>query len=198
VPPISFLSDRIGKQSVSRRMVEPAAAGRQPSRAPFDSTQSLHVAWLQFGPRPGKWLFMNKRIVVPLWLLLGLCLTGIGVAGEAKPEAIAQGEALLWLGLVDTNKYDESWQEMSPAFKKEVSKRKWKSTVTEIRKPLGKVVARKPKSADYTKELPGAPEGEYVVAKFETNFEKKTAAVETVTLGLGRDLIWRVSSYSVK
>jgi hypothetical protein len=140
---------------------------------------------------------MNKRFAA-LWLLLGFCFTGIAMGGEAKPEAIAQGEALLWLGLVDTNKYDQSWDEMSPAFKKEVSKRKWKSTITEIRKPLGKVVSRKPKSAEYTKELPGAPEGEYVVARFDTAFETKSAAVETVTLVLGRDLIWRVSSYSVK
>ncbi len=141
---------------------------------------------------------MNERFVA-LWLLFGFCLGGVtAIAGEAKPENIAQGEALLWLGLVDANKYDQSWEEMSPAFRKEVSKRKWKSTITEIRKPLGKVVSRKPKSATYTKELPGAPEGEYVVTTFETTFENKPAAVETVTLVLGRDLIWRVSSYSMK
>jgi hypothetical protein len=122
----------------------------------------------------------------------------IVAAGEAKPEAIAQGEALLWLGLVDTNKYDESWQKMATPFKIEVSKRKWKSMVAEIRKPLGKFNSRKPKSAEYTKDLPGAPEGEYVVVKFDTVFEHKPAAVETVTLVLGQDLIWRVSSYSVK
>lgn len=141
---------------------------------------------------------MNKRFAA--WVIgLGLSVGGMMTsAGEAKPEAIAQGEALLWLGLVDTNKYDESWQEMSPAFKKEVSKRKWKSTVTEIRKPLGRVVLRKPKSAEYTRELPGAPEGEYVVAKFDTAFEKKSTAVETLTLMRGQDLVWRVSSYSVK
>jgi len=139
---------------------------------------------------------MNRQFGV--LFVLGLCLRMTAAAAEAKPETIAQGEALLWLGLVDTNKYDESWQEMSLAFKKEVSKRKWKSTVTEIRKPLGKVVSRKPKSAEYTKDLPGAPEGEYVVARFDTAFENKPAAVETVTLVRGQDLIWRVSSYSVK
>ena len=87
---------------------------------------------------------------------------------------------------------------MSPDFKKAVSKRKWKSTVSKIRKPLGKLVTRKPKSAEFTKDLPGAPEGEYVVAKFDTAFENKPVAVETVTLVLGLDLFWRVSSYSVK
>jgi len=134
-----------------------------------------------------------------LWVVLGLCLlAATAKAGEANRETVAQGEALLWLSLVDSNKYDASWEEMSPAFKKQVNKRKWKSTVTDLRKPLGSLVSRKAKSAEYTKELPGAPEGEYVVAKFDTVFEKKPSAVETVTLVLGTDLNWRVSSYSVK
>jgi len=139
-----------------------------------------------------------NRLFAALLFVLCFCSGMTTTAAESKPEVIAQGEALLWLGLVDTNKYDESWQEMSLAFKKEVSKRKWKSTVTEIRKPLGKIVSREPKSAEYTKDLPGAPEGEYVVARFDTAYENKPAAVETVTLVRGQDLIWRVSSYSVK
>lgn len=136
---------------------------------------------------------------VLLPVALAVCLlASTANAAEAKREAVAQGEALLWLGFVDAGNYDESWQAMSPEFKKEVNKRKWKSTVSAIRKPLGKVSSRKAKSAEYTKELPGAPEGEYVVAKFDTSFEKKPATVETVILVLGTDLNWRVSSYSVK
>lgn len=141
---------------------------------------------------------MNVRFAA-LFVALGLgFLNAMVGAAEVKREAVAQGEGLLWLGLVDAGNYDESWQAMSPEFKKEVSKRKWKATASAIRKPLGKVSSRKVKSAEYTKELPGAPEGEYVVARFETSFEKKPAAVETVILVLGMDLNWRVSSYSVK
>lgn len=141
---------------------------------------------------------MNVRFAA-LFVALGLgFLNAMAGAAEVKREAVAQGEGLLWLGLVDAGNYDESWQAMSPEFKKEVSKRKWKATASAIRKPLGKVSSRKVKSAEYTKELPGAPEGEYVVARFETSFEKKPAAVETVILVLGMDLNWRVSSYSVK
>jgi hypothetical protein len=141
---------------------------------------------------------MTKRFAALLVLTSLLLTAASAAAAEVKREAVAQGEALLWLSLVDSNKYDASWDEMSPAFKKLVSKRKWKSTVADLRKPLGKVISRKAKSAEYTRELPGAPEGEYVVAKFDTVFENKTAAVETVTLVLGTDLNWRVSSYSVK
>lgn len=140
---------------------------------------------------------MKKLLVTAL---AGAILWQAAVAGEAeaKPETIAQGEALAWLGLVDTNQYDQCWEKMSPSFRKEVSKRKWKATISQIRKPLGNVVSRKPKSTEHTTELPGAPEGEYVVAKFDTAFQNKPAAVETVILIREQDLIWRVSSYSVK
>jgi hypothetical protein len=38
------------------------------------------------------------------------------------------------------------------------------------------------KSAEYKTSLPGAPDGEYVVLIFNTVFENKKAAVETVTM----------------
>src|SRR5262245_1724174 len=72
-------------------------------------TASKAAARLHFKPFVGNWWFMNKRfaafLLLPgLWLCLPMFVAGV----EAKPEAIAQGKALLWLELVDTNKYDES------------------------------------------------------------------------------------------
>jgi hypothetical protein len=46
--------------------------------------------------------------------------------------------------------------------------------------------------------LPGAPDGEYVVIQFEASFEKKKAAVETVTPMVDEDGEWRVSGYYLK
>jgi len=141
---------------------------------------------------------MNKRFVALLVVLGLLLVRTLSSAAETKAEAAAQDAAEKWLALVDGGKDAESWEQMSAPFKKEVSKRKWKSTIEEIRKPAGKQVSRKLKSAEYRKELPGAPEGEYVVAKFDTTFERKPSAIEIVTLVLGQDLLWRVSSYAVK
>lgn len=134
------------------------------------------------------------------WLIvLALALSRmLSTAAEAKPETLARTAAEKWLTLVDAGKYDESWAEMSAPFKSEVSRRKWKNTIGEIRKPLGKVSVRQLKFAEYAKELPGAPEGEHVVAHFGTSFERKTGATEKITLLLGEDLVWRVSSYTVK
>ena len=141
---------------------------------------------------------MNKFFAAS-FLSVSLALIALTApAAESKPEVAAQEPTARWLALVDAGKYAESWQDMAPDFKKQVSQGKWKSIIAEIRKPLGKVVARKLVSADFTKDLPGAPEGEYVVSKFTTDFEKKSGAVETVTMVLGTDLIWRASVYAVK
>jgi hypothetical protein len=132
-------------------------------------------------------------------VVLALAVAGLWASTVAsKPEQAAQAAAEKWLVLVDDGKFAESWESMAPGFKDEVSQRKWKSIIADIRKPLGKLVARKLKSAEFSKELPGAPEGEYVLLKFETSFENKPAASETVTPVLGQDLIWRVTGYSVK
>ena len=141
---------------------------------------------------------MNKRFAATIAILGLLLVWATAPRTETKPEVAAQETAGKWLALVDEGKDAESWEQMSAPFKKEVSKRKWKSTIGGIRQPLGKPVSRKLKSAEYTKELAGAPEGEYVVARFDTAFEHKPTTVETVTLVLGQDLIWRVSSYTVK
>jgi hypothetical protein len=46
--------------------------------------------------------------------------------------------------------------------------------------------------------LPGAPDGQYVIIQFETSFENKQNAVETVTPMLDTDSQWRISGYYIK
>lgn len=145
---------------------------------------------------------MKRSIPV---LVLALCWAVCpmaAVAGDAKPEpkpeSAAQTAAEKWLALVDAGKYAESWQAAAAHLKKVVNEKKWKQTMAPVRGPLGKVVSRKLKSAAYTKELPGAPEGEYVVVQFDTEFASKKAAVETVTPMKDKDGQWRVSGYFIK
>jgi hypothetical protein len=141
----------------------------------------------------------DMKIRLLMALVLFMCVLAVVAQTVApKPEVAAQAVAEKWLALVDEQKYADSWSQLAPSFKKEVSQRKWKSSMGEIRKPLGKLVSRKLKSAEFTKELPGAPEGEYVVLKFESVFENKTNVVETVTPMRDSDLVWRVAGYMVK
>lgn len=117
---------------------------------------------------------------------------------QQKPEELAQQSADSWLALVDSGKYDDSWQEAASSFKAAVAKDQWQTMLHASRAPLGKLVSRKLKNANYTKTLPGAPDGEYVVIQYDSSFEHKQSAVETITPMLDKDGKWRVSGYFIK
>jgi len=121
-----------------------------------------------------------------------------GVSVADKPEVAAQAAAEKWLALIDAEKYGDSWQTSAELFQKAVTQASWEQAVKSVRAPLGALVSRKLKSANYAKSLPGAPDGEYVVLQFDTEFANKKTAVETVTPMLGKDGAWKVSGYYVK
>jgi hypothetical protein len=101
------------------------------------------------------------------------------IAGaQQKPEELAQQSAGDWLALVDSGKYSDSWQEAASLFKAAVAKDQWQNMLHASRAPLGKLASRKLKNATYTKTLPGAPDGEYVVIQYDASFEHKQSAVE--------------------
>ena len=139
--------------------------------------------------------------VTAMWtsalLLLTLSL-GIRVNAQQKPEQLAQQSSDAWLSLTDSGKYADSWQEAAQLFRNAVTKEQWLSAMRASREPLGKLLSRKLKSAAYTKTLPGAPDGEYVVIQYDTSFEHKQSAVETVTPMFDKDGKWRVSGYFIK
>src|ERR1035437_538455 len=125
------------------------------------------------------------------------------VTGTPQPEAAAQKSAAQksaeeWLTLVDAGSFAESWKTATGYFQTAVSQDQWDHTIVPVRKPLGDMVSRKFKSAQYTKSVPGAPDGEYVVLQFDTSFANKKEAVETVTPMLDPDGKWKVSGYYIK
>jgi len=138
----------------------------------------------------------TKFALIRVFALL-LCTTAIAQA-QQKPEQVAQQSSDAWLTLVDSGKYADSWQEASQFFKNAVSKEQWQGMLSATRAPLGKMSSRKIKSATYTTTLPGAPDGEYVVIQYDSSFEHKQSAVETVTPMLDKDGKWRVSGYFIK
>ena len=132
-------------------------------------------------------------------IVLGLIPIAVaGVAAESEKEKAAVSAAHKWLNAVDEGKYAESWKESAAYFKTAVKKEQWEQSLQAVRKPLGKLVSRKLKSQSYKTSLPGAPDGQYVVIQFETVFENKKSAIETVTPMMDKDGNWRVSGYYIK
>src|SRR3954469_3526787 len=108
-------------------------------------------------------------------------------------DPAAERAALDWLALTDRGDAAARWAAAATLSRAAVSPEQWKHALALAREPLGAVVSRHLASAKPATELPGAPDGEYVVFQFSTTFEKKRAATETVTPMRDRDGEWRVS-----
>lgn len=115
---------------------------------------------------------------------------------EAEKAAVACANA--WLALVDGGDYAASWDQAAGLFKGIVNQQDWAKSLETFRGALGEVVSRKLKSTRYTTTAPGAPDGKYVIVQYDTSFENKKSAVETVTPMLDSDGQWRVSGYYIK
>jgi Protein of unknown function (DUF4019) len=134
-------------------------------------------------------------------LILVLCVSlwmcpALAQANEKQEAAIAAAQQ--WLTLIDGGDYAESWQEAAAFFRNAISENQWEQSLTAARQPLGGLISRKVKSAIYTTSLPDAPDGEYVVIQFDTAFENKKSAIETVTPMHENNGGWRVSGYFIK
>lgn len=119
-----------------------------------------------------------------------------GGGGDPVTEATAAAEA--WLALVDEGRYGDSWDSACELFRGAVSKQQWEAQVRGARGPLGANESRAVSSAEYATELPGAPDGEYVVIQYNASFANKDVAVETITPMRDPDGVWRVSGYYIR
>lgn len=118
-------------------------------------------------------------------------------AQESSTKA-AQTSVVTWLSLIDSERYAASWDTAATLFRNAITQEKWQAAVQTARTPLGQMKSRMLKSTTSTTTLPGAPDGEYVVFQFNTSFEHKSAAVETVTAIREKDGMWHVGGYFIK
>jgi len=103
-----------------------------------------------------------------------------------------------WLVPADAGDAAATWDQAAAAFQAGVSRADWTGALERVRQPLGAVTSRKLVSSEFKRSLPGAPDGEYVVIQYDTQFAHKAHAVETVVPMRERDGSWKVSGYFVK
>ncbi|HEX8925967.1 MAG TPA: DUF4019 domain-containing protein [Terriglobales bacterium] len=135
-------------------------------------------------------------------ILVAVAMLAIGFAQEksAQDKKVDAGvkAAQAWLAVVDSGNYGASWEQASGMFKAAITREKWEEALQQARTPLGKPSARKLWGAKLENSLPNAPAGEYVVMQFNTNFDNKSGAVETVTMVLDKDEKWRAAGYFIR
>lgn len=130
--------------------------------------------------------------------VLTIACLALPARGADEPEKAAQQAADRWLALVDADNYAESWKEAATIFKKQLTADQWESAVKSVHSKTGKLVSRRFRTSEFTSSLPGAPEGEYVILKYDTVFEQYKTATEVVVPAKEKDGSWRVSGYFVK
>ncbi|AWW74927.1 LuxR family transcriptional regulator [Erythrobacter sp. KY5] len=111
------------------------------------------------------------------------------------PESLNLANA--FLDKVDSSDWAGSWNTAGAMFRNEVTSAEWESQVKPVRLPLGAVNARRLVNVQRASTLPGAPEGEYEVLQFQTDFAgKEGMSIETVVMVMGKNG-WEVSGYFI-
>jgi hypothetical protein len=120
---------------------------------------------------------------------------GLAMTLPYDPEA--ERAARDWLALADAGDAAGTWAAAASLFQDAVPENDWARALAAARNPLGAVRSRTLHAAHPATELPGAPDGQYVVFEFHTEFERKHSAVETVSPMRDPDGQWRVSGYYI-
>ncbi len=160
---------------------------------------------------PGKtyafWLnsekFLNfkdseNRPAIPYLLIFQTKSGTETTTNAASVEKMAELSARTWLTSIDGGNYSESWKNSSAFFQNAVNEASWTASMKTFREPLGALAGRNLRSAQRVTELPGAPDGQYVVMQFDSSFANKKTAIETVTFALEKDGRWKSTGYFIK
>ena len=114
------------------------------------------------------------------------------------PLSRAEVAATSWLAVVDAGDYATSWHQGAGLLQISVIQPTWESALQTGRQPLGRVKSRLLKSATFSRTLTGAPDGQYLLIQYETQFEFRPQAIETLTIMKDKDTIWRTAGYFIK
>jgi len=131
-----------------------------------------------------------------IWLALFFGLwSSAGCAGPSEDAAVASSQS--WLALIDAKDYGGSWDHASALFDSGVSKDRWQDMVKSVRDRMGELKSRRFDAVTLTKSLPGVPDGDYAIVRFQSVFANKAEANETITLVLENGS-WKAGGYFIK
>ena len=103
-----------------------------------------------------------------------------------------------WLALLDAGTFGPAWDGASPYLKSVVTRQKWVTGVAAARNPFGKFKQRIPVKFARSHSMPDAPDGDYSLLEFESEFANGKRASEQVIWMLGDNQDWHVSGYYIR
>lgn len=120
------------------------------------------------------------------------------MSDEVQDREAAEAAAQTWLACIDRGDAAGSYDIAAALFRAAVTPEVWAESLRQAQLPIGRAVARTARSQTFATELPGAPDGEYLVLQYETQFERKQNGAETVVMMREATGEWRVSGYWIR
>ena len=100
-----------------------------------------------------------------------------------------------WLALIDAGKAGDAWDLSSKQLKSAVTRAKFVDGIRDARKSLGKLEGRTPERFARSHQLPGAPDGDYVIIQYTARFPKGKQLQEQLVWTIEDCDVWRVAGY---
>ena len=91
-----------------------------------------------------------------------------------------------------------AYEAAAESFRNGIERVKWEVAAQNARAASGPLVNRRMRTAAFTRSLPGAPEGEYVVFQFDARYDRQPLVTEVLTAEREKDGKWRVAGYLLR
>ncbi len=143
------------------------------------------------------------------WASLAVMITGLAqtplIAMQGPPQAdphaaeelAAQRQAMGFLGYLDDGRFADSYAYTGTLLRAQADRELFTSQIQKARAGTGALQARELIDAIYDTSVEGAPQGQYVILHYHSNFANRQDTVETITLALAKGY-WRVDGYYIK
>jgi D-alanyl-D-alanine-carboxypeptidase/D-alanyl-D-alanine-endopeptidase len=125
-----------------------------------------------------------------------VCLPAL--AANPTPDEIeaAKAQALSWLGLVDSGRYEESWKQAAPSLRKQIPLLAWEQGQFTNRVEIGALESRKLQSAKWISPDEDAWRGDSIELKYRSDFEDSKGVEETLLFERVEDGKWLPAIYA--
>jgi len=141
------------------------------------------------------WKNSRIHLVLIVMTLVLILVPALNKTPDKETAVKATDAAVKFLYLVDNREYAQSWEIASDHLKTTIGKEEWIEKLAQVRGSLGPVSERVKDDITYQKATGDLPAGEYVIIRFNTIFNTRQSAIETVTLHLDGAGEWRVAGY---
>ena len=140
---------------------------------------------------------MRPSAIASLVLLSSAVLPAARAQVQENTQAAVQAE-IEWVHLLDAGDYAAAWASAAKVMQTALPEQDFTKQMSGTRKPLGALSERTLKQAQERTQLPGVPDGHYVVAQYTTRFANKAEAIETVIASRAPDGSWHVAGYFIR